>query len=77
MNPAPLCHVVLAAFSLQAAGPVDFGKAELDAALAERKLKLRVDNEISLSPPETFSITLYKTGVARITGVGNRKTADY
>jgi hypothetical protein len=54
--------------SVRAAGPVDFGKAELDAALAERKLKLRVDTELSLNPPETFSITLYKTGVARITG---------
>jgi hypothetical protein len=57
----------LAVFA-RAAGPVDFGKAELDAALAERKLKLRVDTELSLNPPETFSITLYKTGVARITG---------
>src|SRR6185436_11100384 len=54
--------------SVHAAGPVDFGKAELDAALAERKLKLRVDTELSLNPPETFSITLYKTGVARVTG---------
>lgn len=54
--------------SLHAAGPVDFGKAELDAALAERKLRLRVDTELSLDPPETFRITLYKTGVARVTG---------
>jgi hypothetical protein len=54
--------------SLRAAGPVDFGKAELDAALAERKLKLHVDTELNLEPPETFSITLYKTGVARVTG---------
>ena len=36
---------------LRAAGPVDFGKAELDAALAERKLKLHVDTELSLDPP--------------------------
>ena len=54
--------------SVQAAGPVDFGKAELDAALAERNLKLRLETELSLDPPEAFSITLYKTGVARITG---------
>jgi len=60
--------VLLGIASVRAAGPVDFGKAELDAALAERKLKLRVDTELSLNPPETFSITLYKTGVARITG---------
>ena len=56
------------AVSARAAGPVDFGKAELDAALAERKLKLHVDTELSLNPPETFSITLYKTGLARVTG---------
>ena len=53
---------------MRAAGPVDFGKAEFDAALAERKLKIRVDTELSLDPPETFRITLYRTGVARVTG---------
>src|SRR5882724_10910780 len=47
--------------SAHAAGPVDFGKAEFDAALAERKLKIRVDTELSLDPPETYRITLYKT----------------
>ena len=52
----------------RAASPVDFGKAELDAAVAERKIRLHVDTELSLNPPETFSITLYKTGLARITG---------
>jgi hypothetical protein len=60
--------LLLAAVSARAAGPVDFGKAELDAALAEHKLKLRVDTELSLDPPETFRITLYKTGLARVTG---------
>ena len=54
--------------SVHAAGPVDFGNAELNAAMAERKLKLHVDTELSLDPPETFSITLYKTGMVRITG---------
>lgn len=54
--------------SAHAASPVDFGKAELDAAVAERKIRLHVDTELSLNPPETFSITLYKTGLARITG---------
>jgi len=53
---------------MRAAGPVDFGNAELNAALAERKLKLHVDTELSLNPPETFSITLYKTGMIRVTG---------
>jgi hypothetical protein len=64
----PLCLLVLVAFSLRAAGPVDFGTAELNAALAERKLKLHVDTELSLNPPETFSITLYRTGMVRVTG---------
>ena len=60
--------LILATAAVRAAGPVDFGKAELDAALAERKLKLHVDTELSLDPPETFRITLYKTGLARVTG---------
>jgi hypothetical protein len=60
--------LLLTLASARAAGPVDFGKAELDAALAERKLKLRVDTELSLDPPETFRITLYKTGMVRVTG---------
>ena len=60
--------LLLTVASARAAGPVDFGKAELDAALAERKLKLHVDTELSLDPPETFSITLYKTGMVRVTG---------
>jgi len=54
--------------SAHGAGPVDFGNAELNDALAERKLKLHVDTELNLDPPETFSITLYKTGMVRITG---------
>src|SRR5205814_6578849 len=60
--------LLLSAASARAAGPVDFGKAEFDAALAERKLKIRVDTELSLDPPETYRIALYKTGVARVTG---------
>ena len=68
MRAVPALLLFLTLVSARAAGPVDFGKAEFDAALAERKLKLRVDTELSLDPPETFRITLYKTGVARITG---------
>src|SRR5678815_5222587 len=56
---AAVCFL-LAISSAHAAGPVDFGKAELDAALAERKLKLRIDTELSLEPPEAFRIALYK-----------------
>jgi hypothetical protein len=62
-----LCFL-LATVVAGAAGPVDFGTAELNAAMAERKLKLHVDTELNLNPPETFSITLYKTGMVRITG---------
>jgi len=60
--------LLLAITTARAAGPVDFGKAEFDAALAERKLKLKVDTELSLDPPETYRITLYKVGAARVTG---------
>src|SRR5690349_20561930 len=65
---ASIAILLLAVSSARAAGPVDFGKSELDAALAERKLKMHVDTELSLDPPETFRITLYKTGMVRITG---------
>lgn len=42
-----------------AAGPVDFGRQELEKALAERKIpagKLPVRIEVSTDPPETFRI---------------------
>jgi hypothetical protein len=60
--------VLVAMSSARGAGPVDFGQAELDAAVAERKIKLHVDTELNLDAPETFSITLYKTGAIRVTG---------
>jgi hypothetical protein len=63
-----LIALLLAAVSVRAAGPVDFGNAELNAALAEHKLKFHVDTELNLDAPETFSITLYKTGMVRVTG---------
>src|SRR5882757_10071698 len=63
-----LAVLIATVVAAHAAGPVDFGKSEFDAALAERKLKIRVDTELSLDPPETYRITLYKTGVARVTG---------
>ena len=66
---APLLILLaVATATARAAGPVDFGNAELNAALAERKLKLHVDTELNLNPPETFSITLYRTGMVRVTG---------
>jgi hypothetical protein len=60
--------ILFLATATRAAGPVDFGNAELNAALADRKLKLHVDTELNLDPPETFSIALYKTGMIRVTG---------
>jgi len=39
------------------AGPVDFGQAELDRALAERGLRrMRISAEVSADPPESFRI---------------------
>ena len=50
------------------AGPVDFGMAELNAAMAERKLKWKNQAELSLDAPETFRIEPLKLGGAQITG---------
>lgn len=43
-----------------AAGPVDFGQAELQSALASKSLKLKITAEIGLDPPESFQIDLYR-----------------
>ncbi len=53
-----------------AAGPVDFGKAELDAAMGARNIKYkpRIMTELNLDPPETFRIEPYTAGGAHITG---------
>jgi hypothetical protein len=56
------------AITASAAGPVDFGKSELQSALAGRKLTTKVQSELSLDPPETFRIETYKAGGAHITG---------
>lgn len=53
------CRVLvlfLAVVPLAAATPVDFGKAELQRALAERRLKLAVTTEVVDAPPETYRI---------------------
>jgi hypothetical protein len=60
------CALLLAGIAW-AANPADFAKADLDDALAARKLKTRIQTELSLDPPETFRIEIYKTG-ARVTG---------
>jgi len=54
--------------TLAAAGPVEFGQAELDSAMAERKLKAKNQVDLNLDPPETFRIEPYSIGGAHITG---------
>jgi len=54
--------------SLVPAGPVDFGVAEFNSAVASRNLKWKVKYEITLDPPETYRIEPYKYGGAHVTG---------
>jgi hypothetical protein len=56
------------AATLAAAGPVDFGLAELHSALSARNLKWKVNTELSLDPPENFRIEPYSAGGAHISG---------
>src|SRR5579862_1212552 len=58
----------LLAATVLSAGPVEFGQAEFQAALAARNLKTKIDTEINLDPPESFSITTYQKGGARVAG---------
>ena len=53
---------------LAAAGPVEFAQAELDSAMAERKLKWKNQVELNLDAPDTFRIEPYSIGGAHITG---------
>lgn len=54
--------------TLAAAGPVEFAQAELDSAMAERKLKWKDQVDLNLDAPETFRIEPYSIGGAHITG---------
>jgi hypothetical protein len=54
--------------TLAAAGPVEFAQAELDSAMAERKLKWKNQVELNLDAPDTFRIEPYSMGGAHITG---------
>ncbi len=54
--------------TLAAAGPVEFAQAELDSAMAERKLKSKNQVDLNLDPPDTFRIEPYSMGGAHITG---------
>jgi hypothetical protein len=58
---------VSAAGLVFAAGPLDFGEAELRAAAASRNLNPRITTEVSLDPPEAFRIEPSAAG-GRITG---------
>ncbi len=53
---------------LAQAGPVEFAQAELDSAMAERKLKWKNQVELNLDAPDTFRIEPYSIGGAHITG---------
>lgn len=59
---------MMATGGLAAAGPVEFGQAELDSAMAERKLKWKNQVELNLDAPDTFRIEPYSMGGAHITG---------
>jgi hypothetical protein len=50
------------------AGPIEYGLAELNAAMAARNLKGKNKAELSLDPPESFRIEPYSSGGAYITG---------
>ena len=63
-----LLSSLLLAATLAAAGPAEFGQAELDAAMAQRKLKWKNQVELSLDAPDTFRIDPYSMGGAHITG---------
>jgi hypothetical protein len=59
-----------AASCVYAAGPADFGMAELNAAIAARnfKYKPKIAAELNLDQPETFRIDPYSSGGGRVSG---------
>ncbi len=65
-----ICILVCVCAAAFAASPVDFGTAELDAAIDARnfKYKPKVMAELDIEAPETFRIELYAAGGAHITG---------
>jgi hypothetical protein len=64
----PISLMLLAVSAL--AGPVDFGMAELNAAIAARdfKYKPKIMAELDIEAPETFHIEPYAAGGGHITG---------
>jgi len=63
-----ICAVFMFAAGAARAGPVEYGLAELNAAMAARNLKGKNKAELSLDPPESFRIEPYSSGGAYITG---------
>ena len=63
-----LLIALLCCLPLAAAGPVDFGMAELNSALEARKLRWKIKPEVSTDPPETYRIDPLKAGGVRISG---------
>lgn len=62
-----LTSLVACALSVSAT-PVDFGLAELNAAMSARKLRWKNKAELSVEAPETYRIEPYSYGGAHITG---------
>jgi hypothetical protein len=62
--------LLAAASCVYAAGPADFGMAELNAAIAARNLKFKpkIVAELNTDPPETFRIDPYSAGGGRVSG---------
>ncbi len=60
--------VVLLSWSVAWGGPIDYGLAELNSAMAARNLKAKNRVELSLDPPESFRVEPYSSGGAYITG---------
>ena len=57
------CSALVLGHVCASAGPVDFGMAELNAAMAARKFKCeKIMAELNLDPPETFRIEPYAAG---------------
>jgi hypothetical protein len=68
--PISLLLFAAAAAGSVLAGPVDFGMAELDAAITARnfKYKPKIMAELDIQAPETFRIEPYAAGGGHITG---------
>ncbi|MEO8098774.1 MAG: hypothetical protein ABI811_13815 [Acidobacteriota bacterium] len=50
------------------AGPVDFGKSELQTALGARGMVMSIETEINLDQPETYRIAVVKGASVRVSG---------